>query len=153
MLCDFNILEDGHWQCNNCGWKTPRPLDKVPIKGCLVYPQGEPGHGTKIIEGTGDYLHDIIIREFGARTISGCGCRDWILQMNAWGASGCRKHREKIVDRMIEQAKKRNWKRENKSLVVNVAARVAAVTPWGEQYARNYCGKLVDEAIVRSQQQ
>ena len=128
-------VETGLYRCVNQGFIIRTTA--LPIHCCC--PQSM---------GVGDNLGTKIGKHFGAKSLD-CsrGCREWIAMMNEWGPAGCREHREEIIDRMIEQAKKRDWKRENKSLVVNCVTRLCAKTSWGEAYARKMCGELVDEAI------
>lgn len=101
---------------------------------------------------TGDHLHALIAEHFGQQVAAGCGCNDWIAQMNQWGPDGCRANRQKIVDRMIAEAKKRGWYREGKPLIVNAATRLAAATSWGLAHATRYCGQLVDQAIEQAEE-
>ena len=144
MKCTFTKRNDGLWQCSRCGWLYKKPADQPPNKMCGYPAKNTGSYSTK---GVGAHLHTIIAREFGAQVIAGCGCQNWINQMNNWGPDGSREHRQEIVARMLDEARKRKWKRENKPLFINAATRMICKTQWGIDYATRYCGTLVDEAI------
>lgn len=153
------IQRDGEWWCPECRKPFRRPTTEPPRRTCWTLtaspatPDDTPPHIADVaprIPGPGDCLHRLILDAFGIAPEHGCGCEDWIAQMNAWGVAGCRANRQKIVDRMIAEAKKRHWHREGKPLIVNAATRLAAATSWGLAYAARYCGGLVDQAIARA---
>lgn len=60
----------------------------------------------------GTHLHRIIERLTGEHPTAGCGCENFISEMNALGSAGCRepKNLERFTERIHEQAKARGWK-------------------------------------------
>jgi len=62
--------------------------------------------------GPGTHLHRLIERLTGEHPMAGCGCENFILQMDALGPAGCREpaNLERFTERIHEQAKARRWK-------------------------------------------
>ena len=48
-----------------------------------------------------------VLRKLGFHATQECKCSDRAHQMNHWGPSGCREHRDEIVGWLVEEAKKR----------------------------------------------
>ena len=80
---------------------------------------------------------------------AGCECKKWINLMNAWGPKECRNHIDRIVNALMNEAKRRKWQLDGRPLL-SVAARVGALTPWGRAYARRWARSLVLKAIEGS---
>jgi hypothetical protein len=100
-LCALKQLDNGKWWCASCDPGQQRLLPVNARRTC-----GEPPSRARRRHppGTGDHLHRLIRRVTGEDLRPGCGCEDWIRQLNEWGPDGCREHMEEIVDRMLAQA-------------------------------------------------
>jgi len=66
--------------------------------------------------------------------------------MNKWGVEGCRENLERIVEHLLKEASRRNWRLEGRRLL-SLAARIGTRTPWGRKFAEAWARKLVVEAI------
>lgn len=78
----------------------------------------------------------LLLQKCGVHVNTGCGCEEWISKMNAWGVEGCYEHRQEIIDRLTEQAKK---------LTTAQIAWTGILMMW--HGIRPTIGELVDEAI------
>lgn len=78
----------------------------------------------------------MLLQKCGVHVNTGCGCEEWIGKMNAWGVDGCYEHRQEIVDRLSEQAKK---------LSTSQMVWTGILMMW--HGIRPTIGELVDEAI------
>jgi hypothetical protein len=56
-------LNDGLWQCPECGYRFPRPLPKPPIRNCLGFPAKSRGLGDTIAK---------VTAALGIRPCGGC---------------------------------------------------------------------------------
>lgn len=63
------------------------------------------GVDERIGEGAGSELHKMIPKFLESKT---CSCKDWAKKMNIWGPDKCEEYRVKIVDKLVEESKKRS---------------------------------------------
>jgi hypothetical protein len=78
----------------------------------------------------------LLLKKCGVAVNTGCGCEEWIGKMNSWGVDGCYEHRQEIVDRLSEQARK---------LSTSQMVWTGILMMW--HGIRPTIGELVDEAI------
>lgn len=71
------------------------------------YQGGEPVQVTVSVTRPGDVLHHVIKAIAREEGDGDCGCNRMKQRMNAWGWTGCFKHRKEIVNHLAEQARKR----------------------------------------------
>ena len=100
---------------------------------------------------TGPLLHRLLQDKLGAGFKSGCDCKEWLAKMNAWGPAGCREHLTEIVDTLMAEATRRDWKLEGRPLL-SKAACVGTKYSLGKAFAQRWARKLVLKAIERSEQ-
>ncbi len=139
-ICTLERTDKGLWQCSVCGWTYPHQTDKPPRRTCP-----EPPPYT-----TGDILHDLLAEKLGVGLKEGCACKAWISQMNVWGPTGSREHLVGIVNALLAEAKRREWKLEGKPILSKVAG-IGTTLPGGMIFARAWTRRLVNEAITRSE--
>jgi len=99
----------------------------------------------------GTILHTLLLSRLGTDVVSGCACRAWISQMNRWGPDRCRDNLIKIVNALLAEAKRREWKLDGKPILSRIA-KYGTTLPGGIIFARSWARKLVLEAIKRSEQ-
>jgi hypothetical protein len=102
--------------CEVCGWTWTR-LDisaTFPVKICRLpltrkqkAEQRKQMHQRLKQGGAGDQLHLLIILCFGEDFIAGCECLAYAAKMDAWGPEGCRKRIDRIVHKLLTEARKR----------------------------------------------
>ena len=81
------------------------------LEGQTVIHQAERQKYQPARRGPGTILHRMIKDRTGEDYITGCGCKDMVARMNAWGPSGCRNNIDEIVTKMHTEAKNRpKWK-------------------------------------------
>lgn len=98
----------------------------------------------------GTQLHEILYTRFGVDITQDCACKAWIAKMNEGGPEWCRKNIQKIVSKMLSEAKRRKWVLEDRPLLSKLA-RLGTITPWGIVYAREWARAIVLEAIELSE--
>lgn len=101
-------LGDNRYQCSVHGFTFTATVFPV---NCNCERMGEEPSADfrPAIKGTGDYLHDAILKWVGEGPTRQCGCTDRIAIMNHWAPAGCREHLDQIVDWMMREAEKRGW--------------------------------------------
>jgi hypothetical protein len=139
--CPFVRGDDGRWHCPVCGANYLALTDKPPLRSCdgeFFAHKTEKECGNT---GPGDHLHALILRRFGENYLAGCGCKAMVTQMNAWGPEGCRRpeNMAAIIDKMMKEAEKREWKRLREKVAWAVAKRFKRPT-------RQLCKMLVLKA-------
>lgn len=77
-----------------------------------------------------------LLKTCGVHVSVGCDCEPWIKQMDQWGVQGCVEHRQEIIDRLSDQAKRLSAK---KILSAGILMMWNGVRPT--------IGSLVDKAI------
>lgn len=77
-----------------------------------------------------------LLKTCGVHVSIGCDCEPWIKQMDEWGVQGCVEHRQEIIDRLADQAKRLSAK---KILSAGILMMWNGVRPT--------IGSLVDKAI------
>ena len=116
--CEFHKVEGG-WECSVCGrlWPFPNPPDGM---NCQIDPPPKPSvwpprlaQRSGVLEGPGDFLHDMIRFWLRQQPTAECGCADKIAQMNAWGVVGCREHLNEIIGWLVAKAREDKWKLAN----------------------------------------
>ena len=140
-------LVDGKWTCPNCGWVYPLQSERPPHRNC---PKASSAKLPK--PGVGDFLHDILLEEFNLDITASCGCKKQIQLMNAWGSEGCQENIGQIVNHMLGEAKKRDWRIEGRPLL-SIAAKLGTKTTYGMIYARKWARNLVRESIKQFERQ
>jgi hypothetical protein len=68
--------------------------------------------------------------------MKGCGCKDRIRKMDAWGVEGCRKRREEMIEWLSESANAVSWSHH-----------AILRTPMLGRIAKWKIGQILDEAI------
>ena len=93
---------DGKWVCPFCNM---RPLPKPAIHNCRAS-----GTRPRLVpaSGPGDYFHRMLKKWLNQDIRAGCKCKGMIRKMNGWGWAGCRAHIDEIVDKMLDEGRKRN---------------------------------------------
>ena len=134
-------LKDGKWSCPDCEWTYPLQAEEPPKRNCPV-----------AMQRVGSILHELLRNDIGAGCKVDCNCRKWMEKMNAWGPAGCREHLAEIVDTLLAEAERRNWKLDGRPLL-SKAAYIGTKCPLGKALARRWARKLVLTAIERSEQQ
>ncbi len=104
---------------------------RLQVGSIASLPQYHPSQTEVKQHGPGTELK-ALLAELGLHPASGCDCNARAAQMDAWGAAGCREHRDEIIAWLGEQAKRASW-----TDAVNVAWRTGI---WS-------LGGLVDESI------
>mgnify|MGYP001230619663 FL=1 len=129
-------------QCDACGLRllTVHPPENVR---CVCAHQAVFSSEHLLLR-PGWQLHRLIEKLTGNLPERGCGCRDRITKMNAWGVDGCREHLDEITDWLVKQAEKHGWK-----LRVPGIGSLARLAPEGVQ--RWTCRQLVLLAIRRTE--
>jgi len=94
----------------------------------------------------GAYLKQMLAL-MAAHSRHGCGCDDKAAKMNAWGAAGCREHRDEILAWMREEYKNVPWW----DLPVMTARAAAAGLIPTRQQLLSPIEWIVDEAIRRAE--
>ncbi len=140
----------GIWECSECGYCNTRLRTEPFIRNCPTTPIEKTATGEVAKTGPGIRLHELLRERFNLDFTTNCGCRQWIQKMDIWGPDGCRKNIDKIVSKMLGEAKRRKWVIDGKPLLT-VAAQVGTLTSLGIAYARWWARKIVFEAIERSE--
>ncbi len=97
--CSICLSEDNPKQLGNRGVRIATTTAAKARNKDLILSVEE-----RIGEGVGSELHKMIPKFLENKT---CGCRDWAKKMNIWGPDKCEANREKIVDKLVEESKKR----------------------------------------------
>lgn len=100
---------------------------------------------------TGTILHDLLSDKLGVDAMEGCRCKEWIDKMNVWGPVGSRKYLTKIVNALLAEAKRRQWKLSGHPILTK-AAQIGTDLPGGMIFARAWVRRIVLQAITRSEQ-
>lgn len=106
----------------------------------------------KSVQKCGETLHNLLYNRFGVDMTLNCACKAWIARMNEGGPEWCRENVQKIVSKMLSEAKRRKWVLEGRPLLSKLA-RLGTITPWGMAFAREWARKLVLEAIELSERE
>lgn len=120
-LCQTNVA---YWDA----WESGRLQDVGKVPAPAKKPTG-PGTELKLL---------LAARGYTIRT-KGCGCKDRIRKMNAWGVDGCKKRRAEIIDWLSEAADSVSW---SHSAILR--------SPVFGRIAKWKIGQLLDEAIANA---
>jgi hypothetical protein len=122
-LCQTNVA---YWEA----WESGRLQDVS--KNCVPPSKKPVGPGTEL---------KLLLASRGYTVrMKGCGCKDRIRKMDAWGVEGCRKRRQEIIEWLEESAKNAGW-----------LERIVVTTPLVKDLARKKIYDLVNEAIDRAE--
>jgi hypothetical protein len=103
--------------CNHPEWTRLDICPGVPVHDCSKFQEKPITEDEKRriylrqIERSplvGDQLHFIIRKLLRQDITATCDCRKWIDRMNAWGPVGCRQRIDRIVRKLLVEARKRN---------------------------------------------
>jgi len=118
-LCQTNV---GYWDA----WESGRLQDVS--KNCVPPSKKPVGPGTEL---------KLLLASRGYTVrMKGCGCKDRIRKMDAWGVEGCRKRREEIIEWLSESANAVSWSHH-----------AILRTPMLGRIAKWKIGQILDEAI------
>ncbi len=151
MRCDYQkqeVLNNGVYihKCSRCGdVRQSKYLAHLLHRVCPMSPKMI----TRNYQ-TGDQLHELLYDRFGVDMTLTCACKAWIIKMNEGGPEWCRENVQKIVGKMLSEAKQRNWELKGRPLLSKVA-RIGTILPWGMAFARVWARELVLEAIELSE--
>jgi len=104
-------VETSPHYCSIClSSKEPKKLGNMGIK--IATRKASEKNGQKLLlsvdgrigEGAGSELHKMIPKFIESKN---CSCKDWAKKMNVWGPDKCEALREKIVDKLTSESKKR----------------------------------------------
>jgi len=121
-LCQTNVAYWGAWESGR--------LQEVSKESAAKNKPTGPGTELKLL---------LAARGYTIRT-KGCGCKDRIRKMNAWGVDGCRIRLDEIIEWLEESAKNAGW-----------LERIVVTTPLVKDLARKKIYDLVNEAIDRAE--
>jgi hypothetical protein len=139
MDCPLVPIALNWWFCPQCGWLYYGPV--APRRNC---PKSK--MRADLTLGPGDVLHNLMADRLGVGLTLGCNCKAWIEKMNYWGPQGCREKLDKIVDALVAEARRRDWKLDGHP-VLSAIAKVGDATPLGGYCARAWARSLVLEAV------
>lgn len=144
-----DLNSEGRFPCRSTKILAPRGVTTALCAGCSLRnhePMVEASLSTPLMSGgPGTELRRLLL-ELGITTSDGCLCAARATQMDAWGAGGCREHREEISTWLREAASKRSWP---EFLFSAVRAVSSGALSWIDP--SNPYGSIVDEAIRRAE--
>jgi len=185
-LCQFDETERGTCRCVVCGVELSRakggcgrvyhycseadqtPKVRAKRKAKSASPDSLATRKAKLPTSPGWQLHQLLRRWLGQEAVAGCGCNSVMAWMDRVGSVDCRKHLEKLVDRLVNVATAKQWvlaaepgvdptdvgnpvPQTRRTRLARLVARATAVLPGGEGLVRAQCRAMILLAIRRAE--
>jgi len=132
-ICRGEVLTPAKCEAYRRNWSL--------LIGVLIAPLPATGPGT-------DLKH--LIAEFGLKPTTSCACEAMLLQMNAWGVTGCREHRAEILAHLTKAYKSTANLTKLRAGLTALASHATAPFTGGAPLPLTLEG-LLDEALRRAE--